>query len=78
MYLIEPYKITVTWSRFFGKEHQRYVGDLFIRCDTIHIYIVTRTKLKYVFTWSPLRDHLKTKEMKIKNTCNDNMNFGFT
>ena len=32
----------------------------------MHPYIVTKKKLKYVVTWSPLRDHLKTTEMKIK------------
>ena len=55
---------------FFGKEHfqRRYVGGLYNQCDTMHIYILTKTKLKYVVTLSPLRDHLKTIEMKIKKT----------
>ena len=49
-------------NRTFG----RYVGGMYNQCDTMHLYIVTKTKLKYVVSRSSLRDHLKTKEMKIK------------
>ena len=54
-------------SFFFGKKH---LGAMLKACIiNVAPFIFTlsrKTKLKYVVTLSPLRDHLKTKEMKIK------------
>ena len=36
---------------FFGKRTLgRYVGGLYNQCDTMHLYIVTETKLEYIVT----------------------------